>query len=318
LRFEAQHGFCKGYARATLGERAGVKSMTEDERPRGGGPDMVDTASTTPQHNSEIIGTNLAEDLISLLCWNDQHGKLIAEVADPALFPGEYGMIAERAIKYHKEYQQAPKAHTANLLAPELEAGGRRAEHLDRTLRNMIQTHEQINTEYVMDTLQRFVRTQKAKDAVLRAAQTLSANGKVEDVEKILGEVLRNQTDGKFKAPIKVGDYQAFLQMFSEQEDREFGTGIPLLDIHNAVPARDRVSVLIGVLGTGKSWWFIHLGRQALSHHKRVLHVTLELRDREVWPRYYQSFMAVPSHEPTARSYAANCAWKSIPTTDPQ
>src|SRR4029077_5224476 len=101
----------------------------------------------------------------------------------------------------------------------------------------------------------------------------------------------------KFKPPIKVGDYKAFLAMYDEQEEREFSTGIPLLDMHNATPARGRVAVLIGVLGTGKSWLFIHLARRALAQHKRVLHVTLELTEKEALERYYQNVMAVPNNE---------------------
>ena len=67
--------------------------------------------------DQQLIGTNLSEDLITLLCWDDSNGKIVAGLVDPALFPGDYAMIAERAIAYWKEYKEAPKTHTARSLA---------------------------------------------------------------------------------------------------------------------------------------------------------------------------------------------------------
>jgi hypothetical protein len=55
--------------------------------------------------------------------------------------------------------------------------------------------------------------------------------------------------------------------------------------------------VFLGLTGHGKSWWLINLGRRALLHHKKVVHVTLELSKFEIQMRYFQSMMALPAWE---------------------
>ena len=62
------------------------------------------------------------------------------------------------------------------------------------------------------------------------------------------------------------------------------------------MPARDTVTVLIAVLGQGKSWWLVHLGREALVRRKRVVHVSLELPQDQVMARY-QNIFAIPQSD---------------------
>ena len=59
----------------------------------------------------------LAENLVTLLAHNDEHGRVVANILDPSLFEGEYRLVAERIIDYWDRYDQAPKSHTADLFA---------------------------------------------------------------------------------------------------------------------------------------------------------------------------------------------------------
>ena len=254
-------------------------------------------AATANTNRAPGYGTNLGEDLITVLCWSDTHGGLVAELVDPALFPGEYSMIAERAIQYWKEYRAAPKVHIANLIAPELETPGRRSEHLRRTLLNMDENSARVNAEFVLDTVNKFVRTQKFKDALVRSAQAVGNNSNIDDAEKIVIEVLRGRTDHKFDAGASLSDLDKFFSLYNQRQHNEFVTGIPVLDMHGCVPARDTVTVLIAVLGQGKSWWLVHLGREALVRRKRVVHVSLELPQDQVMARYYQNIFAIPQSD---------------------
>ena len=256
------------------------------------------TSATAANTNPAFgYGTNLSEDLITVLCWDDTHGRLVANLVDPALFPGVYSMIAERAVDYWKTYQKAPKAHIGTLIGPELEAGGGRAEHLRRTLLNMDQVREGMNAEFVLDLANKFVRRQRVSDAVLRSAQAISNNGTADDVEKILIEGLRASTDNKFDPGVALSDLDTFFSLYNQRQQNEFTTGIPLLDMHGVVPARDTVVVLIAVLGHGKSWWLVNLGRWALVRRKRVVHVSLELPQDQVMARYYQNIFAIPQSD---------------------
>jgi hypothetical protein len=95
------------------------------------------------------------------------------------------------------------------------------------------------------------------------------------------------------------------LDYLTATETDEFSSGIPELDQHHVVPKRGRLMVLLGVLGTGKSWALLHLGAQGLLLHKQVVHITLELSLGELQVRYWQNHLAVPTEE---RDLKATCA----------
>ena len=243
----------------------------------------------------QLIGSNLAEDLITLLCHSDTHGKLVAGMVDHALFPGDYAMIAERAINYWKEYKEAPKQHTANLIAPELEEGGRRSEHLRRTLINMDQVHDNLNATFVLNQITRFVRLQRLSDGVLRAAQLISSHGGPAEIEHLLDGVLRSLA-ARFDSGTRLDDdLEPFLEYLDTQHS-EFVTGIVELDKRGIVPARGEVMLLVAGKGRGKSWFLVNIGRENLWHNKRVLHVSLEMSEMEVRQRYYQCLFSAPKH----------------------
>ena len=63
------------------------------------------------------------------------------------------------------------------------------------------------------------------------------------------------------------------------------------------MPTRGTVMVLLAVTNQGKSWWLTHLGRHALMHHKRVMHMSLELATGDAQKRYYQCFLAAALRE---------------------
>ena len=251
------------------------------------------TAATT--NPTSGFGTNLTEDVATVLCWSDTYGRLVAELVDPALFPGVYATIAERAVAYWHEYQEAPKEHIASLMAAELEAGGGGSHHLQRVLQNMEDFSARVNAEFVLDMANEFVHKQRLSDVVLRSAKAISNHGTAADVEKILIEVLRaNGLTSKFDPGASLADLDTFFSLYNQRQQNEFTTDIPLLDMHGVVPARDTVMVLIAVLGQGKSWWLVHLGRWALVRRLRVVHVSLELPLDQVMARYYQCIHAVP------------------------
>ena len=58
--------------------------------------------------------------------------------------------------------------------------------------------------------------------------------------------------------------YLDVLRLSFEKQQGEFSTGIKELDQRNIVPTRGALSIFIAPSGFGKSWFLIHLGKQAL------------------------------------------------------
>lgn len=246
----------------------------------------------------ELLNSTLQENVITLLAHNDEQGKVVASLVDPQLFEGEYRVIAARLLTYWKQFQQAPKVHTADLFADILEdPGNRKSQTYRRILTNMLALSEGVNTAYVVDQVRLQHRTIKLKAAIIQGAELLHAkeHHAIEEVESIWNEVLRGR-EIDFDPGIRLSEFDRVLDYLARQFS-EFRCGIQVLDDHNIVPYRGGVMLLLGAAGRGKSWGLIHLGKHALLQRKKIVHVTLEMSSEEVLQRYYQSLFAAPKRD---------------------
>lgn len=246
----------------------------------------------------EKFNATLQENLITVLAYDDVHGKLVAQLATSDLFEGDYRLVAEKCMEYWRVYAEAPKVHTADLFADILnDAKNRRGGVFKRILSNMAQLAPSMNTVYVLNQLRSFTRLQRLKDAILKAANELNARQEmaIDEVESMWNDLLRSrQVD--FETGSRLHDIEKVVN-YQRTHFVEFNTGIKELDKRRIGPARGSASVFIGPTGTGKSWWLVHLAKQALMQRKKVLHVSLEMPEEQVLQRYYQSFFSVSKYQ---------------------
>lgn len=246
---------------------------------------------------AERLNTALQENVITLLAYSNEHGGYVANLVEPKLFEGEYRTIAERCIQYWRDHKSAPALHTADLVSEILEdQNNPKARTYRRILLSMQELSESMNTTYILGKLKTFVRMQQLKLAIIRSAEQLDAvqEGAITEVEEIWGKLLRT-SEVTFEAGIDLTEYQKVLT-YLEHTEREFTTGIPILDHRGVVPARGKVLLFLSPTGMGKSWWLVNIGKEAYKLRKKVLHVTLELYAEEVMQRYYQALFAAAKY----------------------
>ena len=244
---------------------------------------------------AEFLNSTLQENCITLIAHNDEYGKVVAGLIDPQLFEGDYKVLATRIIGYWHQFGEAPKAHTADLIADILEdPHNRKAQTYRRILNNMLALSEQVNTAYVVDQVRLHHRTQRIKDGILKSAEQINSKQQhaIGEVEAIWNELLRAR-EIDFDPGIRGSEFDRVLKALAVQQS-EFRCGIKVLDDRNIVPYRGAVMLWLGAAGAGKSFALIHLGKHALLQRKKVLHITLEMSAEEVLQRYYQSMFAVP------------------------
>ncbi len=243
---------------------------------------------------NEHLNGALQENLLTLAAFNNDHGKIVVNLADPALFEGDYRLLFERVLDYWKRHAKAPESHTADLVADIIEdKKNRKATTFKSILSSMIDLSESINTDYVTDQLKTFTRMQRIKAAILKSAEKLNtnkANG-IADVEQIWNDILRVR-EIDFDPGKKLTDVDHVLESMRIRQ-AEFVSGIELLDKYHISPARKATMLFLAPTGWGKSWWLIHIGKHALMQRKKVLHISLEMGEEEVLQRYYQSLFAV-------------------------
>lgn len=246
----------------------------------------------------EVYSKPQIENLITILAHDATNGKIVARLIEPQLFEPLYRDIAERCIKYWKQFKTCPGVHTADLFSDVLaKPDSRMAKPYQRTLRNMQLLSEGINTEYVLNTLRETKRWQLMKVALLKAAELTQKQGQIDiaEAEQVLSQFVRAR-EFQFNGGLRLGEVDRVLDYLSTHYN-EFTTGVEILDREHIVPARGAVMLFLAPTRRGKSWFGINCGKNALLQRKRVLHVTLEMSEEEVGARYYQNLFALPKHK---------------------
>lgn len=239
----------------------------------------------------------VCENVLTLLCHNDEVGKIVVGLVDVALFEGDYRVIAERAVGYWKKHGEAPKFHTPDLLSDIIEGKHAKSRTYVRILEDMIALAPHVNTDYVLDQLRSFIRVQKMKEAVIRSAEKLNSKNElaISEVEEMWSDLLRAR-EFAFVPGMQLTDIDRLID-YLDNHQQEFQTGIQAIDAAHIVPIRGGVLFFLGGVGKGKSWFLINCGKRALLRGKKVLHISLEMSEEQVIQRYYQSMFAVAKRD---------------------
>lgn len=239
----------------------------------------------------------LMENIITLLCHDDEHGKIISNLVTPDLFEGDYKLLAERVLNYWKQYNQAPKVHVYDLLGDIFsDSANRQGITFRRILAGMAQLHPTVNAKYILSSIKSFVRLQKFKHTTIRVADLMQRNQEMalSEVEELWYEILKSR-ELEFDHGMFLSDFERVIDYLEETSD-EFQTGVKELNENYITPARKKVFVFIAPPGKGKSWWGVDIGKCNLRLRKKVVHINLEMPEEDIGLRYYQAFYGVPKY----------------------
>lgn len=241
------------------------------------------------------------ESLLTLLFTDTPSAALIRNMMSPELFEGDYSLMVKAAFTYYDQFHKAPGIHSEELFADLFDSKTVPQTKQDRiydVLRAIRATAPKINKQFVMNQLHEFMRQQTFKKAFIEVGMLLQTHGEgadyLEQAERIMLEAFKQ------KASIEKGysftDKDALSKLF-EDADEIFPTGIKELDYVELGPQRKTLLGYIGPKKSGKTWFTIQLAKHALLHEHRVLHVSLEMREKEIAHRYLQSILAIPKRE---------------------
>lgn len=245
----------------------------------------------------ERLNGTLQENIISLLAHSDSNGRVVASAVNPALFEGEYRVIAERCIDYWARYGEAPKDHTPDLFDDIMsDQKNRKGKTYARILNSMMGIYDGINVKYVIDQLHIFVRMQRFKDAILKSAEQLNSEAEiaVAEVERMWSELLRDRITTAEPATT-LRDHKK-LMLYLETQYAEFVTGVRPLDDAEIVPARGTVLLFLAAAKRGKSWFLVNVSIKNLLQLKKVVYFTLEMDEVQVLQRHYQALFSIAKH----------------------
>ena len=238
------------------------------------------------------IRQSLQENLLTILCFSKKNSLKVSRLLPPNKFDGIYRVIATYAIDYVSKYKKPPEKHISDLLELELLPSAPQANDFKDALANIFILKDSLNEEFAINKLSTFLSIQNMREGLINVAQKIQDESEesLEEAEAILAG-LRQKQLSVFDPGIYFGSVES-LNFLSHQAE-SFSTAIPSLDHRKLGPTRKELHLFMGILGKGKTWWLIHLGKTALRQRVRVCHITLEVSADIVLQRYYQSIFAI-------------------------
>ena len=229
-----------------------------------------------------------------MLCHSPEHAANIAIQIAPALFSTpKYRTIAQRASDYILVYSRPPGVHIRDLLERELNRGDDDGKMFSRHCEDMETLLPDLNADYVLAELARFIASRKLAQAIEEADEHLRA-GDIEGAERAL---YQRDTAQASSPGIWLHDAEAMMAWMNVSESDYFTSGIDALDTRGIRPARGELFLIIGAKKIGKSWWAIEIGKQNIQRRKKVLHITLENSEDVTAKRFIQAIFAMTLRE---------------------
>lgn len=236
---------------------------------------------------------SLEQNLLTVLTFSDEHASTLTYQLNPQLFSTRpYRKIATRAFEYIQQFGKPPKSHIADLLEADLNRG-EEGTFIGATIRQMEELQSDIQIDYVLSELHKFIRLAKINRAIEEAADA-AANGDIEAAENAL---YKQDLGGRDTPGIYLHDAKSMLSFLDQTEVDFFSSGVEELDKRGIHPQRGTMFILMAPPKRGKSWSAIQMGKSALLHRKSVLHITLEMSEQQVAKRYIQALYSMASRD---------------------
>lgn len=243
----------------------------------------------------QLLEGSLEDNILTILVWSEMHAPVVALRVPVDLFSTRpYQKIADHAVEYLTKYNKPPGVHIRDLLEADLRRGDE-GRFLEQILGAMDELRVNLQPDFVLSQLDRFIQVRQLTQAVESAADSLHAGDLEAAQEALSATSLVTKTD---YPSVWLRDSDKWVSFLDQEEDSQFSSGVGIFDERGISPRRGALFLIIGPTGAGKSWWLNEMGKaNVILTHKNVLHITLEMDIEEVQQRYTQSFLGMTESE---------------------
>lgn len=235
----------------------------------------------------EKVENIVERDLIFGLLFSDKVCRNIAHIVRPNLLSTDYGQhLARWAVRYWNEFKTPIKSEITSVVASETEnMDSDLAENINWYLAKLLERAEnvKINEDYTIKTSLQYIKALSIKDYANKIVGNLNSD-KLEEAEKLIIE---------YKIPEKEETKTVdFLNSESLIISDIYDDSDVLLDFrgaYGAVMGKIHREDFLGVLApmkAGKTWLLIDIGSRALRESLNVIHISLEMSEKEMIKRY--------------------------------
>lgn len=243
--------------------------------------------------DDERISGALQENLLVMLCFDDANCKTIRAALTPQLFESSvFKEVAGHAIDFIDQYGSAIKEHLPDHLEGILKGDDtRKAKTYERLLDNLFKSKDEVNPQYVISQLHKFVRAQHFKAGLIKAVAAVD-DGRIDDAEVEMNKAMKNQSLA-FEPGLSLSSSEDVNRLLDHSQEEGFTLGIDHLDRIGVYPRRKELFWLLAAKGKGKSWFITHVVKRALLQRWSCVVITLEMSEQQYGIRILQSFLSI-------------------------
>jgi replicative DNA helicase len=241
----------------------------------------------------EQISGILEDNILTALCWSPEGAPAISLKISPELFSTRhYQRIASAALEHLRRYNCPAKAHLRDYFEKDLRKEQGRI--FQETFQFMEELAPHLQVDYVLEELDAWIESRKIFSAIEEADLALRS-GNLDKAKEILGSIQR--TEDKNEREILFSEPNQVLSFLDRPEAELLSSGIPSLDEKGIRPEKGTLFLFLAPPKQGKSWFLVNAGKHAIVNGHSVLHLTLEISDKDVAKRYVQAFFSMTSYE---------------------
>ena len=245
---------------------------------------------------ADRLASSLQQSVLSALCFDDTWGAVIAAQVQPDHFDAVFRDFAARILNYRRKHHRPPGVNHVEDLA--IQTGAREDSLvLKRLVPTLLAEGPTVNAEYVAQRVNEFIRRQTYKRAIAEAGERYQQDDEklLEDLDHIFHEVLTARQT-VLDAGTFLTDSKAL--RFLDRSNVDFiPLGIKELDAKRIGLVPKTLLLYVAAKGSGKSWFAVHCGKQALLQRMSVAHVSLEMPTEEVMGRYFQALFGAATEK---------------------
>lgn len=230
------------------------------------------------------------EGLVALLLF-DETGAALKGLLPADLYDAYYRPVVVSAIRFWDRYKRPPGEHALDIVEGVIAQRPDDEKVYRRMLKSLLASKDDLNAEYLMAQATDFARQQRLRVGIMEAVGLLQ-DDQLDEAERVLTKAMGGILD-LFDPGTRLADLKRSLAFLNREATDTFPTGIELLDRRNCGPARKQLHLFIALPKRGKTWWLVHLGKQALLHRLHVVHVSLEMSEARICQRYAQTLLSV-------------------------
>jgi replicative DNA helicase len=240
-----------------------------------------------------MLGGYIADNILCLLSYNEQYASIIRNSVPLNLYPGPHRIISSRIYDYLDRFHKPPGDHLPDLLEDKLSAETAESSLYKNLILSIRNTQEGLNTEYVIKTLELFIKRQSLRTIAVDLTKALQRDTEesLEEADRLISQSRHSQLQ-LFDPGTRLSDKNKALS-FLDFSNECFPTGIKELDKRGFGPTRKELWLGIGDKKSGKSFLLTHLAKMAIMNRLKVVHITLEMSEGRCAQRYFQTLYSI-------------------------